>query len=599
MRCTRIVALSNSVQSAREGNCVLGVKCYGVHASTRNQRGTMTYIGAGTLFWGVAALLAGSTVRRFRPTRVDLPYMSLLVYLVFFGMFMALLPSLNYTLVVDDAYYFMRIAQNIVETGSPTFDGIHRTNGFNPLWLCMLAALQYAVPVGREGFVSVVQLSAIVLMALSALQLHRLTSRFMGPLARVVVLLVWANPWAFYRYWMGSMETPALTFFMLVLLNMTLELPPIGKRGWLHHAGLGALGGLVMLARPDSAILVGAVLVLLLTLEPQPLSARLRVAVEFGLAAALPVVGWLIHNLLYFGHISSISAHVKLFVYHGSLALRYDLFCLPLSSLGNMGLLPIMRFAMPVLMVAGGWASWRVIRTNPDRRTRWFLAMLFLAAAAHYVLTKLTVTHAFSWYFALETVATAILCGCIIDLVANRRGLPLRLAKAATVLATCCSALLLADYLSADQQTFMSKKIIEDNRAACDWLNEHAPEGTIVGSWDAGLFGYFSHHRVIPLDGLVNDWDYLDVISSGSYVDYARQENIEYIANGFYLWNGQPSANRLGLDQLTPLMVEAYRGPVRPIFKSEMAFYVFSLEGAHAPSGPGAVERAAGRPKIR
>jgi hypothetical protein len=38
----------------------------------------------------------------------------------------------------DDAYYYFKIARNIVETGRLTFDGKSITNGFHPLWLILL-----------------------------------------------------------------------------------------------------------------------------------------------------------------------------------------------------------------------------------------------------------------------------------------------------------------------------------------------------------------------------------------------------------------------------------------------------------------------------
>ena len=40
-------------------------------------------------------------------------------------------------------------------------------------------------------------------------------------------------------------------------------------------------------------------------------------------------------------------------------------------------------------------------------------------------------------------------------------------------------------------------------------MNRTLPEGSIVGSWDAGTLGYFSRFPVVNLDGLVNSYDYL------------------------------------------------------------------------------------------
>src|SRR5574340_812292 len=44
----------------------------------------------------------------------------------------------------DDAYYYLVIARNFVETGRFTFDGSSLTHGFHPL-LCWLEAAGYAI----------------------------------------------------------------------------------------------------------------------------------------------------------------------------------------------------------------------------------------------------------------------------------------------------------------------------------------------------------------------------------------------------------------------------------------------------------------------
>src|SRR6202041_2863493 len=38
----------------------------------------------------------------------------------------------------DDAFFYFKIAENIVQGLGPTFDGLGATNGFHPLWLVIL-----------------------------------------------------------------------------------------------------------------------------------------------------------------------------------------------------------------------------------------------------------------------------------------------------------------------------------------------------------------------------------------------------------------------------------------------------------------------------
>ena len=40
-------------------------------------------------------------------------------------------------------------------------------------------------------------------------------------------------------------------------------------------------------------------------------------------------------------------------------------------------------------------------------------------------------------------------------------------------------------------------------------MNRLLPEGSVVGSWNAGIIGYFSRFSMVNLDGLINSYDYL------------------------------------------------------------------------------------------
>src|SRR5882672_9277037 len=43
--------------------------------------------------------------------------------------------------LTDDTFYYLQIARNVAGGAGFTFDGIHRTNGFHPLWMFLLVPL--------------------------------------------------------------------------------------------------------------------------------------------------------------------------------------------------------------------------------------------------------------------------------------------------------------------------------------------------------------------------------------------------------------------------------------------------------------------------
>ena len=63
-------------------------------------------------------------------------------------------------------------------------------------------------------------------------------------------------------------------------------------------------------------------------------------------------------------------------------------------------------------------------------------------------------------------------------------------------------------------------------------MNLLLPEGSVVGSWDSGVVGYFSRFPVVNLDGLVNSRDYLRARKEGTDVAFRQRYGITHLANG-------------------------------------------------------------------
>jgi len=64
---------------------------------------------------------------------------------------------------------------------------------------------------------------------------------------------------------------------------------------------------------------------------------------------------------------------------------------------------------------------------------------------------------------------------------------------------------------------------------AANWLNVNVDKNKIVASWAAGQLGFLANNRMVQLEGLVNDNDYLDVLKNEMYKEYTCKKEIEYI----------------------------------------------------------------------
>src|SRR5206468_4780640 len=101
---------------------------------------------------------------------------------------------------------------------------------------------------------------------------------------------------------------------------------------------------------------------------------------------------------------------------------------------------------------------------------------------------------------------------------------PLALLLAAAV---CARAVRIGFSRTASEDSYGPYRV-----QAALWLRDNVPPEARIGSWNAGMIGYFSHRKVVCLDGLVNDVVYLDRVTRGRDLPgYLDDERIEWIAD--------------------------------------------------------------------
>ena len=161
----------------------------------------------------------------------------------------------------DDAFYYLKLAQNIVGGRGVTFDGVTPTNGFQPLYLMLLLPILAA---SGGDLIAPIHASEILLTAvavLTGLLLFRLTKRLAGPISALVVLAVWAVSPYFTLLGINGLETGLAMLFAVAALGayvesvrLASELPSASR-----SAALGVVFGLAVLARIDLLLLLAAI----------------------------------------------------------------------------------------------------------------------------------------------------------------------------------------------------------------------------------------------------------------------------------------------------------------------------------------------------
>ena len=210
-------------------------------------------------------------------------------------------------LLPDDAYLSLTVARSIGRGLGPLY-GSSYTNGFQPLWVFLMAPLYAWHPSDLDGNVHAALVALAACDAFLAAIVCALVWRWTrNPFASLVVAAAWAvNPYSVRTSLCGleASLSAALAAFVLLLLDRERIARAPDRRRLLV---LGIAIGFAILARIDNGILALTVAVFLVPWRTKPWSRALRdgLARIFSVAAPATAVTlpWLIYSSLYTGEL--------------------------------------------------------------------------------------------------------------------------------------------------------------------------------------------------------------------------------------------------------------------------------------------------------
>ena len=441
----------------------------------------------------------------------------------------------------DDAFYYFQIAKSFAEGRFSTFDGgITRTNGYHPLWMLLITPLWWVFD--ADGALYAVKVFEIMLVA-GAVALVVLAAR----LARLPWILLFAALPVLYRTrgLLLGLEAAA-GLFMLGLLFLALVLyarEPVRWR-WL----LAVVAFLLPWVRLEYvAISVAATGALCFLEWSWRDGARGRVpggAIRSmpSLAAFAPLLGACAGILVYFawngivfGGIVPVSGATKQLMSQAiwereggyDFARNYRL-VMDRRPFGR-ELLAALEICIYFLLV---WWFGRRSRRAEDRLFLVFLAGAFalsvghVAKFAHTVLALHLDVARTAWHYVPAYLMAVLIVPvrCWVAVYFIRRffaGNPerSRVVGVSSVLLVATGAFVLVERTEFSWPYHYVDATWKNRRL--DWalstytgtlmMNRTLPEGSIIGSWDSGIVGYYSRFPVVNLDGLVNSYDYLEM----------------------------------------------------------------------------------------
>ncbi|MDH3197510.1 MAG: glycosyltransferase family 39 protein [Candidatus Krumholzibacteria bacterium] len=468
------------------------------------------------------------------------------------------------TLLSDDSFYYFKIACNLLAGEGCTFDGIVPTNGFHPLWMLVVVAVSACTGGGELATPVAVLLLGGVIATATLFLIHRTVERHIAPGYGLVAVAAALLPNILIAM-LNGLETGLQLLLGMALVGACyrhrLLAPDVSLRGL---AVLGLLIGLVVLSRLDSVFLVAAAALMIAVASRRlPLSERLARLLYLGAGFAVVVAPYLAWNLTAFGHLTPSSGVAK--SAFPALAARMSL-----SGDQLWGFLMLAALWVAIA-VARAPRRWRRAAAGPRGATEppfWAspVSLLAIASALHFVHAFLFMAWGvYWWHFTLYGLGIALASSGALAAVVGARVWPRRLAVAAV------SALLIAFSAWTNFRGFPVKEAQHAGwLAAARWAGDHTREEDVFALVDAGLFGYFSHRRVVNLDGKANSYDYLKRVDLGTVDAYLESAGVRYVANIRYRYaSGKsrifiPRVNKPSLPLVMDETWEVYRGEPIP-----------------------------------
>lgn len=466
----------------------------------------------------------------------------------------------------DDAFYYFEIARHIVIGEGSTFDGVHPTNGYHPLWMLVLLPIFSWFSSGAVGatepIYAALALSAFISAAAGCVTLRILSRITDNPLARAVaVFALMASPlWLFET--INGLETSLA--MLLVVAFFLFALRAQEQPSYARYALAGALAGLMVLARMDMAVYALAFAAFLLWRHGIRIG-MLRAAVVGG-SALLVASPWFLWNYATFGMLLTSAANGNVIINHALVVqdngpgiitlvkgIAYMLVYHATATLERGGLLvPLGALAGAALGLYGA-GLWKV---RDVLRARALLVAFALGFVALFVVNAGLRFTGRTWYFVSANFffvfALAGLAGSLLERAARPR------IAAALVAGALALSFALAWHEHIRAQSANQLEML----AMASWMDEHLPEDAVVGVFNAGVQGYFSRVQVVNLDGLVNNTAY-EAIRDRRLWSYIREEGIGYISD-FDLYLSYRYRPFLDTDDVFSQLAERHRIELLP-----------------------------------
>ena len=460
----------------------------------------------------------------------------------------------------DDSFYYFQIAKNMAAGEFSSFDeGITRTNGYHPLWVLLITPFYWVFD--SENALFAIKAFEITLVAGSVL-LIVIAARICR-LPWVVLVVVLPYLYRYHGLFRGLEAAAAIFMLGLLFLALIQYARDQVRNSWFLVTVLFLLPW-VRLEFLAISLTIGVLVYIISVFQElgdDKTSGRELILSARSVQAALPFFSalsglflYFVYNHLVFGGYIPVSAAVKqtwtqvLWEGEGGYNIVDNFLDIVLHMpMFNLELLVALEMGFYLLLV---WYFTKKSSDHNDRMFLFFLLGVFSLAAGHLAKFAQTVLMidpkygSYSWYFVpgYLMMALSIPVRCYVARYMIQRFIKPKSPRLSRILIrgivfTGVAFLLIQgnllrpfDYVNrASEETSQDWETV--GYLGTQVMNLILPEDSVVGSWDAGVIGYFSNTPVVNLDGLVNSYDYFQAKFEGNEERFYRKFGISHFAN--------------------------------------------------------------------
>lgn len=426
----------------------------------------------------------------------------------------------------DDAFFYYKIAGNVVAGQGLSFDGISWTNGVQPLWQLVTIGLAVVLPNDPEVHIRAILVVQLAIMFGAYWLVNWVNRHVFSAMARLPVTFLFMS--LLVVPGVDAMESPLLLLALALLYAYAWKSSVFSNPHPVPQLCFGVIVGLMMLARLDWVFLGAAIcLACLVGICTHGVQARDAVqrAVLVGVGATIVVLPYLIFNQLTFGGIMPMSGSLKSAFPHADWRLHV------LSKFG-------LQIKVCVLVAAIFLGAAVVGRRTKVCGGSGFVnvSSLILCAAVmvHFAHEALFVRWGvYHWHFYPYVLAAILVAQLGVAAVLERAKGILKACvwPVAVLMLVVCGWRVITIRLPVAGDTYWHRISYD----AAVWVREHTGKEDVIAMKDPGVMAYFSGRKVISMDGLVNNAQFQEVLRDRKLADYLSRNNVRYLVqHAFY-----------------------------------------------------------------